>query len=194
MSSSYLSSFSILLNLRSLFETKSSSLQYLSLIRTILYIGLVSFHSYFLRSYYPLINSEKMLKFMEDPFAKLVQTFPFGLLGFFVISSALTTKKILSLLDKYANLIILSYCCVLNVNNYRKSFNFFNLLIERYARTMFVVAAVIFLNIFINNLHIYQAPYYFPDQQSEACRKHWWTTMLLIQNYYHLGVTEMVRF
>ncbi|KAL7050605.1 hypothetical protein ACKWTF_004143 [Chironomus riparius] len=172
ISSSYLSSFSILLNLKSLFETKSSSLQYLSLIRTILYIGLVSFHSYFLRSYYPLSNSEKMLKFMENPYTKLVQVFPFGLLGFFVISSALTTKKILNLLDK-------------------QSFNFFNIFIERYARTMFVVAAVICMNIFINNLHIYQAPYYFPDQQSEGCRKYWWTAMLLIQNYYHSGVTDM---
>ncbi|XP_070489782.1 O-acyltransferase like protein-like [Chironomus tepperi] len=172
ISSSYLSSFSILLNLKSLFEVKSSSLQYLSLIRTVLYIGLVSFHSYFLRSYYPLSNSEKMLKFMESPWTKFVQVFPFGLLGFFVISSALTTKKILSLLDK-------------------KSFNFFNLLIERYARTMFVVAAVIYMNIFINNLHVYQAPYYFPDQQSEGCRKYWWTAMLLIQNYYHPGVAEM---
>lgn len=98
--SKFLSSFSIIENLQSLFENEGSSLHYLKLIRAMLYIGLVFFHSVFIRANYPLANSEKMLDFQKSTFSKLVSTFPFGITGFFVISSALTTKKILHLLDK----------------------------------------------------------------------------------------------
>ena len=98
--SKLLSSFSILENLKSLFENEGSSLHYLKLIRAMLYIGLVFFHSVFIRANYPLSNSEKMLDFQKSVFSKLVSTFPFGITGFFVISSALTTKKILHFLDK----------------------------------------------------------------------------------------------
>ena len=98
--SDLLSSFSLSSSLKSLFEVESSSLYYLKPIRAILYMGLVLFHSIFVRAYFPLSNSEKMLKFEEGSYAKIVSTFPFALTGFFVISSVLTTKKILELLEK----------------------------------------------------------------------------------------------
>ena len=95
-----LSSFSLSSSLKSLFEVESSSFYFLKPIRAILYMGLVQFHSVFVRAYFPLSNSEKMLKFEEGSYSKIVSTFPFALTGFFVISSVLTTKKILELLDR----------------------------------------------------------------------------------------------
>ena len=98
-----LSSFSLLESFKSLIEVDSSSLDYLKPLRALLYLGLVFYHSIFIRAVFPSTNSEKILKFEESPFSKTISTFPFGLTGFFVISSMLTTMKILRLLDKYAD-------------------------------------------------------------------------------------------
>jgi hypothetical protein len=104
-SNGFLSAFSIRKNIDKLFEVKISSFnasfQYFSVIQTCLYTGMIFFHSYFLRAFYPLQNSEKMLKFLDSPFTTLISVLPHGLLGFFIISSALTAKKVLVLLERY---------------------------------------------------------------------------------------------
>ncbi|KAL7050603.1 hypothetical protein ACKWTF_004141 [Chironomus riparius] len=168
-SNGFLAAFSVRRNLDKLFEVKISSFnasfQYFSVIQTCLYTGMIFFHSYFLRAYYPLQNSEKMLKFLDSPLTTLISVLPHGLLGFFIISSALTAKKVLVLLE-------------------RKSFNFLSMVIERYARTMFVVLFVMLFSLFFDHLKMYQAPFYLPDQTTNGCKKYWWRTLLLIVNYY----------
>lgn len=99
----FLSCFSLSESFKSLFEIDSSSLDYLKPLRATLYLGLVFYHSIFIRAVFPSTNSEKILKFEESAFSKTVSTFPFGLTVFFVISSMLTTLKILRLLDKYVD-------------------------------------------------------------------------------------------
>jgi hypothetical protein len=74
----------------------------------------------------------------------------------------------------------------------RRTLNLPQLFLYRYIRTMPVVGILILMNIALNNLKLYQAPYYFPDQQVKGCKDHWWTTLALIQNYYHANVKEMV--
>ncbi|KAL7050597.1 hypothetical protein ACKWTF_004140 [Chironomus riparius] len=168
-SESYLSAFSFAKNFKTLFEVRTSSFnstfQFISILRAFFYIAVIFFHSYFNRAHYPSANSEKVVAFMETFYTRFLLVLPQGLLGFFIISSALTTKKIMALLDK-------------------KSFNFCSLLVERYCRTMFVVFLMIIGTILINNLHLIQAPFYYPDFQSEGCKRNWWRTILLVNNFY----------
>jgi hypothetical protein len=104
-SNDFLSAFSIRKNFDKLFEPKKSSFnasfQYFSIIQAVLYCGMILFHSLIFRALYPKQNSEIMLKFLNSPFTIITSVLPHGLLAFFIISSTLTTKKILVLLEKY---------------------------------------------------------------------------------------------
>jgi len=76
----------------------------------------------------------------------------------------------------------------------RNSFNFCTMLAERYSRIIFVVFFMIIGNILINNLHLFQAPFYYPDMQSIGCKQNWWRTILFINNFYTGDEKYLVNF
>jgi len=103
-SESYLDAFSFTKNFKGLFEIRTSSFnssyQFMSVIKAFFYLAVIFFHSYFNRAHFPSANSKTIVDFMETSLSRFLFQFPYGLLVFFIISSALTTRKILTLLDR----------------------------------------------------------------------------------------------